>query len=280
METHFHNASGKPYSAIDWLDDHHSIKSRLRSELIRNLPIKTGSRVLDLGCGTGSWTFLIAEMIGHTGKIVGIDLDCQAIERAERRREYHYQKQNMRFEIGDLTTCSFDEKFDVILLFNALSYQQKPEILLQHLSEMMDGNCILLVKDSDIGSDFYWPVDLDLYHRIMLRIAHAAGECAHEGYDPFLARRIPGYLHAMGFTDINVISQSFSFSYPVDPLQRRYITENGKMIADAVKRAGDQVSASKWVEQFQEGEESIFENRDFLYTMTEFIFHARMPDKS
>ena len=69
MENNFNNLHNKPYCTHKWLDNHHSVKSKLRSELIKDLPIKEGSKVLDVGSGTGLWSFLIAEQVGHLGNL-------------------------------------------------------------------------------------------------------------------------------------------------------------------------------------------------------------------
>jgi len=281
MNDSFRSQSGKPYSARDWLDNHHSIKSRLRSELILGLPINSGSRVLDIGCGTGVWTLLIAEMLGHSGTIIGVDVDKDAIELAERRRLSHYLGDRISFKCSDVTKYSPDEKFDYVILFNALSYLPNPSSFLKQILSLIHEGGTLIIKDSDLGSDFFWPVDMDLYYRLMLRITKFDETHGKNNYDPFFARKVPGILKEVGFSDIDVTSQSFSFSYPVDEKQRKYIAENGKMISESASLAGDKEGAKKWACQF-EGQPSsaIFDDPKFLYSMTEFIFQARFPVNS
>ena len=41
--------------------------------LIKCLSIEQGSKVLDLGCGTGQLTKIIADLVGRTGKVRIID---------------------------------------------------------------------------------------------------------------------------------------------------------------------------------------------------------------
>jgi len=47
--------------------------SRHSAAVIPNLPIKKGMTVLDVGCGWGDMSLQIAEMVGPTGRVVGID---------------------------------------------------------------------------------------------------------------------------------------------------------------------------------------------------------------
>ena len=47
--------------------------------------IRPGDHVLDIACGTGLVTFRAAEMTGPKGRLVGVDISDQMVERARRR---------------------------------------------------------------------------------------------------------------------------------------------------------------------------------------------------
>ena len=47
--------------------------------------IVSGMRVLDIGCGIGDVTMLVAQLVGPTGRVVSLDLDDASIETAQRR---------------------------------------------------------------------------------------------------------------------------------------------------------------------------------------------------
>ena len=63
--------------------------------------IMEGSTVLDLGSGAGLDCFLAAEKVGKTGRVIGVDMTEQMIEKArENTRKYGYD--NVEFRLGDI----------------------------------------------------------------------------------------------------------------------------------------------------------------------------------
>ena len=53
--------------------------------LLVDAGVRPGMRVLDVGCGFGDVTVLIASLVGETGSIVGVDRDADAVARARER---------------------------------------------------------------------------------------------------------------------------------------------------------------------------------------------------
>jgi arsenite methyltransferase len=63
-------------------------------------PLLEGCRVLDLGCGSGRDVFALAQLVGATGEVVGVDMTEEQLALAERHREYHrdaFGFDNVRF---------------------------------------------------------------------------------------------------------------------------------------------------------------------------------------
>ncbi len=57
----------------------------LTCRLIRESGIRPGMRVLDLGAGPGDVAFLVAEAVGPSGSVVGVDREERSVELAKRR---------------------------------------------------------------------------------------------------------------------------------------------------------------------------------------------------
>lgn len=56
---------------------------RLRARIAQLLDLQPGSRVLDVGCGTGTTTLALAERVGPSGSVLGVDAAPQMVEVAQ-----------------------------------------------------------------------------------------------------------------------------------------------------------------------------------------------------
>ena len=86
------------------------------SEIQRRLAagdLPTSGAALDLGCGSGVQTLLLA---AHGLQVVGVDLSLTAIEKAQRRASAHPAGRRVRFIAGDVTELrGIGEPFDVLV---------------------------------------------------------------------------------------------------------------------------------------------------------------------
>ena len=63
--------------------------------------INKGETVLDLGSGAGFDSFMAANRVGETGKVIGVDMTEQMIEKA-RSNTAKYNYKNVEFRLGDI----------------------------------------------------------------------------------------------------------------------------------------------------------------------------------
>ena len=62
-------------------------KSNRAAEIVRQLSLTAGMRVLDIGCGPGRLTIPIAKEIGPHGQVVAVDLQLGMLRRLQQRVE-------------------------------------------------------------------------------------------------------------------------------------------------------------------------------------------------
>jgi SAM-dependent methyltransferase len=77
--------------------------------------LKSGDTVLDLGAGAGFDCFLAAKKVGHNGKVIGVDMTPEMIDKArENAQKANYQ--NVEFRLGEIEHLPVaDNAVDVII---------------------------------------------------------------------------------------------------------------------------------------------------------------------
>jgi len=70
---------------------------------LRNAGIEPGMHVLDVGCGAGDLTFLVADLVGPSGRVVGVDSSSDAVS-AARARSKKAGLTHVEFIQADLST--------------------------------------------------------------------------------------------------------------------------------------------------------------------------------
>jgi SAM-dependent methyltransferase len=83
-------------------------------------------RVLDVGCGPGDVSFLLSELVGADGSVVGVERDEQALARA-RQRAVESGLHNVEFVCGDFREVELaGDAFDALVGRLVLMYQADP----------------------------------------------------------------------------------------------------------------------------------------------------------
>lgn len=94
--------------------------------LLQRAGIQQGMRVLDVGCGPGDVSFLVYELVGQEGSVVGVERDEQAVATA-RRRAAKSGVGNVEFMCGDFREIELDGgPFDALVGRFVLMYQADP----------------------------------------------------------------------------------------------------------------------------------------------------------
>jgi demethylmenaquinone methyltransferase/2-methoxy-6-polyprenyl-1,4-benzoquinol methylase len=107
-------------------------------EVIRHLELPSGSRGLDVGCGIGLQTMLLADAVGSEGQVVGLDLSQSSLDLGEaitQRAGYH---RRIVFQLGDIRALPFeDASFDWLWSADCAGYRAgEPSSLLRELARV------------------------------------------------------------------------------------------------------------------------------------------------
>jgi len=81
--------------------------------------IKEGVTVLDLGSGAGFDCFLVAKIVGKTGKVIGVDMTPEMIDKAKGIAEKRDFK-NVEFRLGEIENLPVDDNSIDIAISNCV----------------------------------------------------------------------------------------------------------------------------------------------------------------
>jgi ubiquinone/menaquinone biosynthesis C-methylase UbiE len=97
------------------------------------LKLSPGCRVLDVGCGVGRWSRLLAARGAH---VTGIDLSPTMIEEARRRAVAEGVAERCTFHVQDLSALDVEGPFDQVLAVTVLQHILDPMSLHSAISAM------------------------------------------------------------------------------------------------------------------------------------------------
>lgn len=99
----------------------------LREPVIRRamqeLQMNAGGKVLDAGCGIGSHLPLLAEEVGQSGHVIGLDISVELISRARQNVKTCGLEDRISLVQGDVNSLPFDEsEFDCVVSVDCVGY--------------------------------------------------------------------------------------------------------------------------------------------------------------
>lgn len=109
--------------------------------------INKGNVVLDIGCGAGVDTILAAKMVGPTGKVVGIDIVPEMLERAKSNLDMTDFK-NVTFKRASGEDLPLDDsEFDVVISNGVINLIPDKDAFLKEVMRVLKPGGRLMLAD-------------------------------------------------------------------------------------------------------------------------------------
>jgi ubiquinone/menaquinone biosynthesis C-methylase UbiE len=146
--------------------------------------VTTGMSVLDVGCGPGEVSLLAAELVGASGRVLGIDASADMLEVAQTRAQTAGLG-HVSFQAADLRSLTLDQQFDALVGRFILMHLPQPEAVLRQLLQAVRPGGIVVFQEYDLSSyadAFYPPSPLwEQVYRLSTRAFERAGGNLHAG---------------------------------------------------------------------------------------------------
>jgi ubiquinone/menaquinone biosynthesis C-methylase UbiE len=124
--------------------------------LLEHLPVPSGSRCLDLGCGIGETTRQLAEKLNNVAELIGVDQDSNLIDVA--RSALSAEGSIMTFRQGDAAHLEFeDETFDFVFARYLLHHLDHPQAVLAEMLRVCKSGGIVAVQEPDCAKQYCYP---------------------------------------------------------------------------------------------------------------------------
>ncbi len=234
-----------------------------RREVLRLLALTAGEAVLDIGSGPGLLAAEMAQAVGPTGRICGIDVSDSMLTLA-RGRAVPAGSASVEYRHGGADAVPYaDGSFDAVVSTQVLEYVADiPAALAEALRVLRPGGR-LLVLDTDWDSIVWHSTDPDRMRRILLTWEqHLA--------DPFLPRTLGRQLRRAGFDVappqvvplLNVGYEASTFSGREIPVIARFVAgRDGWTAADV----------DGWSEDLRTL------GPDYFFSLNRYVFCATRP---
>ncbi|MFH1201646.1 MAG: arsenite methyltransferase [Candidatus Omnitrophota bacterium] len=165
--------------------------------------LKEGDVVLDLGSGAGFDVFLASPKVGKAGRVIGVDMTPEMIEKAQANAKKDSYT-NVEFRLGEIEKLPVDNSsVDVIISNCVINLSPDKNKVFKEAFRVLKPGGRLMVSDLVLVKELSDAIK----ESVEAYVGCLAGAIKKDEYLKFIAMA--------GFKDVKVISES---SYPVDAM--------------------------------------------------------------
>lgn len=130
-----------------WLDNN-------AYEFLEDVGVRSGSTVLDFGCGSGTYTIPAAKIVGESGLVYALDVSSTALDKMEKRADREGLKNIVRIDaLGGVDVRLEDESIDHALLIDVLQEIDDREALFNEIYRILKPSGVEIVYPMHIAGE-------------------------------------------------------------------------------------------------------------------------------
>ncbi len=192
MQPYLHGSEPPEQGRLSNLND------LLNQACLRELGLRRGETVLDVGCGLGQFTRAMARAVGPQGRVVGVERDPNQLAEASRQALATGESDLVEWRVGEAQRLPLNASelgaFDVVHARFVLEHVSDPEQVVRQMAGAVRPGGRVILADDDHQVFRAWPEPAGLPE---LWQAYMAAY-QHLGCDPFIGRRLVELLSEAG----------------------------------------------------------------------------------
>lgn len=213
-----------------------------RSAVLQTLNLRSGERVLEVGCGGGSYAYEAAQYVGPDGSVSATDISDAQVAAA---REYCADLPCVDCKVADLVNLPCEDgSFDVVFASQVLEYVPCLDEALREIHRVLRSGGRLIILATNWSSLVWYSTKPER----MRQILSAWDE--HATY-PDLPAMLQTRLRSVGMQPLRqipvpIVNMSYnraSFSYWIARMIKRYVTGRNTVPAQTV---------DEWLREFDD----------------------------
>jgi SAM-dependent methyltransferase len=192
--------------------------------LIADLDLQSGSRGLDVGCGVGLYTLWLAEAVGPTGRVIGIEPTAERVEVARELVGGRIEPGRLELRQGDGTALDMPAaSLDWLWCGDVLHHILDTAAALAEFRRVVRPGGRIVIKESQVLSAMFLPGQPELERRIQLaEIEHTREEGGGRSFSERRQSTLAS-LHEAGLHHVDLNTYVIERRAPLDVADRDYI---------------------------------------------------------
>jgi len=206
------------------------------------LQLRKGNHILDIGCGTGDDARALAERVGPTGRVIGLDSSDTFLKEAKQRAEG--LGLSVEYRLGDARWLEFpDASFDACRIDRVLHHLDDPQTAIDELVRVAKSRAMVVIHEPDIETCLVGPANRAMTRRILNYFcdSHPSG---------WVGRQLHAMARNAGLSEITVEPSAWVWTDYEEGMQLLWVERTA---SDAVA-AGvvSEIEANTWLNELRE----------------------------
>lgn len=234
-----------------------------REKFMQAFAPRPGERVLDVGSGPGFLVNAIAEAVGSSGSVCGIDISEPLLAVAQS----HCAHQSwVEFHRGDATRLPFsDNDFDAVASTQVLEYVPDVDAALAEIHRVLRREGRVAILDTDWDSLVWHSPNQERLRRIL-------GAWEEHAADSFLPRTLANRLRRTGFrVEAQQVIPLLNADYDPNTYSNRLVDIIVPFVAGRNEITHD--DAEIWAKELRQ----LGEQGEYFFSLNRYLFLAKKP---